>query len=333
MAEKSNKPRPPFFKKIVPDRSIKRAGRLLHRFLWPGKGLVLFLPPASCAALLYVFFNGLNASPLAYLVYAISAYALAIAAARMVRVARVAKRVVYSNRYARRYLTDIPFREFISMVGSFIVNLLFAVLKLATGIVYFSFWSTAMGIYYVVLCAVRLHLLFHLRRPNMSLENEYREYRLCGLLLVGINLALTGVVLRVVQNGEGSAYPGTLIFAVAAYTFYCIITSIVSIIRYRKLKSPLLSASKAISLATALVSILMLQTAMFASFGAGPKGFQQLMNIATGSAVLIFILGMAIYMVVTAGRALKKIKQRELASPAETGEPLNAGLLEKEPGV
>ncbi|MFV0414386.1 MAG: hypothetical protein ACK5L3_14165 [Oscillospiraceae bacterium] len=291
------------------------------------------MPLASCAALLYVFFNRLDATPLAYLVYAVSAYALTIAVARMVRVAKKAKQAVYNNRYARRYLTDIPFRVLAGMVGSFIVNLLFAVLKLATGIVYFSFWSTAMGIYYVVLCVVRLHLLLHLRRPNMSLKNEYREYRLCGLLLVAINLALTGVVLRVVQNGEGSAYPGTLIFAVAAYTFYCIISSVVSVIQYRKLKSPLLSASKAISLVTALVSILTLQTAMFASFGSGPEGFQQRMNIATGSAVLIFILGMAVYMVVNAGRELKKIKQAELTGPFESGEPLNSGLFEKEPGL
>lgn len=55
---------------------------------------------------------------------------------------------------------------------------------------------------------------------------------------------------------------------VALYTFYITTTAIIDIIKYRKYNSPVMSISKVIKLAAALVSMLFLETAMFAQFGA-----------------------------------------------------------------
>lgn len=286
---------------------MKRIKEPLRCLLWPGKVWVLVLVPASGAGLAIVFLNGLENTPISYGVYVVSAYALTILVASLKGLPETFKTIAYRNKHAKRYLTDIPYRVLVGMVGALILNLLFAALKLVAGIFYASFWSIAIGLYYAVLCVVRVHLLRHLRRPNMDLKEEYQEYRRCGWMLIGMHIALTGVVFQMVQRGSGYEYPGLLIFAVAAYAFYSITVSIVNVIRYRKLKSPILSASKTISLATALVAILTLQTGLFSAFGGEDASLKPIMNAATGSAVLLLILGMAIYMVLRANWALKKM--------------------------
>lgn len=59
-----------------------------------------------------------------------------------------------------------------------------------------------------------------------------------------------------------------------------------------------------LSLATALVSMLSLQTAMFASFGGGAT-FRRRMNAATSAGVCLLILFMAAAIVARAGRGVR----------------------------
>ena len=94
--------------------------------------------------------------------------------------------------------------------------------------------------------------------------------------------------------GEGGKkYPGVLIYAVAAYTFYKLIVAMRNVIMARKRDSALLSTLRNISYADALVSMLSLQTALFAAFGQDSEELIPLMNVLTGTAVclMIFVLG------------------------------------------
>ena len=277
--------------------------------LWPGSVWVCLLSLVSIVGLGYVFLGGNEASPIAYVVYVISAYALTILVAGINPMVQKVKVFIFNNEHAKRYFTDIPYRVYTEMILALIVNLLFAALKLVSGILYTSLWSIAVGGYYIILCIVRVHLIRFLRKPDMDMRSQHREYRRCGWMLIVMHLALTGVVFQMVHRGEGNAYPELLVFAVAAYAFYSITISIINIIRYRKYNSPLLMASKAVGLAAALVAILTLQTAMFSSFGAGTEEIQPIMNAATGAGVLVFILGMAVYMVIKSNRELKNLKR------------------------
>lgn len=56
-----------------------------------------------------------------------------------------------------------------------------------------------------------------------------------------------------------------------------------NLVKFRKVGNPILSASKAISFAGALMSVLALQTAMISRFGEGDEYFRMKMNIITGS--------------------------------------------------
>lgn len=100
----------------------------------------------------------------------------------------------------------------------------------------------------------------------------------------------------------------TVVFAVAAYSFYKIIVAVINVVKARKLRSPILMTIRNIGYIDACVSILSLQTAMFASFGKHQPEFMKLMNALAGLAVCIMVLVMGIRCIYTA----QKMKQ-ELA--------------------
>ena len=86
-------------------------------------------------------------------------------------------------------------------------------------------------------------------------------------------------------------------------------TGVRDVIKFRKYKSPVMSAAKAIKLAAALVSMLSLETAMLTQFGSdeNPETFRQIMTGTTGGAVCIIVLAMAVFMIVRSTRQLREL--------------------------
>ena len=97
-------------------------------------------------------------------------------------------------------------------------------------------------------------------------------------LFLFMAVVLSGAVICCKIRKAGKNYPGFMIYAVAAYTFYKIIMSTIQVIKVGKRRSPLLSITRRIGYIDACVSILTLQTAMFASFSSGEEQFIKLMN-------------------------------------------------------
>ena len=98
--------------------------------------------------------------------------------------------------------------------------------------------------------------------------------------------------------------------AMAAFTFTSFTVAIVNVIKYRKYNSPVFSASKVISLAAALVSMLTLESTMLTAFSDGTMSMtdQKLMLGATGGGVCALIVAIAVYMIVVGTKKLKKLK-------------------------
>ena len=155
-------------------------------------------------------------------------------------------------------MTDTSFKVRVSLYLSLGINLMYSAFKLAAGIYYSSFWWGAVAVYYIVLSMIRFLLLRYMR--NMSSEqdviSEYRRYRLCGMMMVLLNLSLTGIIIQMVRDHKAYSYSEIMILAAATYTFYTVTVSIIDMIKFRKYKSPVLSASKAIRFASALVALL-----------------------------------------------------------------------------
>lgn len=292
---------------------------------------LFFLPPwltvlIAVPSYLFVFVmlgTGNDSSALSYLSYTLSAYALVITVTGAAKLVRAVQngiaglppvKKIRSTSWGASFLDDPVFRAEASLYMGLFVNLAYAAVKLAAGIYYRSLWFISLSAYYVFLSGMRFLLLHHVRRSpaGQKYGSELRRYRLCGGMLLALNLALSVIVTLVVVWNQGFEYAGYLIYVMAMYAFYALITSAVNVVRFRRYNSPVLSAAKAINLTAALVSMLSLETAMIARFDtAKDPVFRRTTTALTGFAVCIFVLSMAIYMIVMANRELKKERMNE----------------------
>lgn len=291
---------------------MKRWKHILQELLFPHLVVVFISVPIAAALLAYTFLSGKEDSLMAYVSYALSAYSLTIVCAAITRFPKQGlKEALHRNQHVHRYLTDVLFKTHVSLYLSLGINLLFAAMKLFFGIYYRSVWFGTLAVYYITLAVMRFLLLRHVNQKGIGKEfiSELRQYRLCGMILMLMNIALLGVVILVVTDNRGFSYGGYLIYVVAMYAFYNIISAIWDMIKYRRYQSPVMSASKAIKLAAALVSMLSLETAMLAQFGEeSGEQFRLIMTGLTGSGVCLLVLAIAFVMIVQSTRQLKKMK-------------------------
>ena len=286
----------------------------LIKLLYPPVWVIALLVPICTAVLIFVFVKGLEAHPAAYAAYVLSFYTLTAVVMRCIKVIprhyRAARHKVYSNPVGERFMTDMPFRTHVTLYGSLSVNLLYVAVNLISGILYKSAWFYVLAFYYTILAVMRFLLVRFVNRTGIGTSRfkELRRSRLCGYILLLINLALSDAVLMILYQNKGYEYHGVLIYALAAYTFYITAMAIKNLIKYRKLGSPVMSMSKIISMAAALVSMLSLETAMLSEFGAEmTSGSRRLMIMLTGAGVSIVIVTMSVYSIVKNSREISGI--------------------------
>lgn len=290
---------------------IRRLGKAL---LFPPAALVLLLVPTATAFLVtsLVLFGE---SLLAYASYALAAYTLTVVCARIPRLIKAFKIFREENKYARRWREDTRLRVNVSLYGSLLWNALYGGLQLWLGIYHRTFWFLSLGGYSICLAVMRFFLLRHTRRyaPGERIRSELRKYRACGWVFLVMNTALSLIVFFMVYWNRTFVHDMITAIALAAYTFTALTLAIVSCVRYRRYESPVFSASKAIGLAAALVSILTLESTMLTTFGGEEMTAvgQKWMLAGTGAAVLSTILAMAIRMILVATRALRETKEQE----------------------
>ena len=297
---------------------MERFKKILKKvfFLPPLPTVLIALPSfVFCFCVLGMEIDGV----ISYIAYILSAYALVITVTGFTRIIRAVRKGIggfavvkklLAHPLGGRYLTDKFFRAEVSLYTGFVINILYAGLKMFLGIMYGSVWFISLSVYYILLAAMRLLLLTHTlkKRGVKDLSAEYRRYRLCGALLVFMTLALSGIILFIIRREGGYDYPGVLIYIMAVYAFYSVISAAINIVKFRKQASPVLSAAKAVNLTAALVSMLALETAMLSQFGSGDDlMFQQTMLAVSGGVFCAFILGMAVYMIVHGGRRIKDL--------------------------
>lgn len=258
---------------------------------------------------------------IAYISYFLSAYALIITITGITGVVRFVRRGMEEHPFVKkmlgiplvnRYLKEDMFRAEAALYQGFIINFLYAGVKMFSGIRYKSVWFATLAVYYILLALMRVSLLHYVRKAGGDKSSEWLRYRLCGIILLFMNFALSGIVILVVYRNSGFEYPGMLIYIMAMYAFYAAIMAVHNVIKFRKYGSPVMSAAKVISLTAALVSMLSLETAMLTQFGsADDPMFRQIMTASTGAGISIMVLGMAVFMIVRSTKQLKQIRQEK----------------------
>lgn len=287
-----------------------------QRLLFPPVWLIVILSVASAGALVYVFGAGLHETAFAYGTYVASFYTLSVACIFLGRTlpkqyGRV-KRAIYLNPVGNRYLTDVEFKNHVSLFGSLAVNLLYVGTNVFSAFLYRSVWFAIFAGYYMILAVMRFLLAAYIQKNGLGKRRvgELKCSRICAVILMTINLVLTGAVPMMLYRDRGFEYHGMLIYVMAMYAFYMTGSAIVELIKYRKYNNPILSMAKVIKMATALVSMLSLETAMLSRFGEKmPPEDQRIMIAATGAGISLIVAIMAVYMIVRTTKEIKTIRR------------------------
>ena len=288
---------------------IKRLRQILHWLVFPGVPWVVLLVLLGIGGLSLTFTRGLEETLFGYVSYTVSAWALTVLVAALVRgVPRLFRRVE-ARPLAGRLIHDEYFRVRTGLAVTFAINAAYALYRIASAVAYSSFWHGALGCYYLLLCVGRLYLT---RRMSPALPHtrtaELRVLRATGIYLLVLNLSLAAIAWQIVEEGHTYEYPGHLIYAAAAFCFYSLTMAIINTVRYRHFDSPLLAAAQSIATTTALVSLFSLETAMLSRFGHDPV-FDQGMIFFTGLGVVLLAVVQSVFVFVRAWYKLARIKR------------------------
>lgn len=281
------------------------------RLLFPPPALVWLLWPTAlillvCSSVLYEPTDGISIAS-----YALSFYALVLVSLRVPEIIRFIQQFRRENRYVVRYTSDVRLRINISLHSAFAFNAIYAAFQLCLGLWHHSVWFYSMAGYYLLLALMRLMLVRYTRKHAAGERQalEWQKYRLCGVLLLLMTFTLAIFIIYFVWKIRIFRHHEITTIAMATYTFASLARAIINAIRYKSYGSPAYSATKAISLVSAIVSMLTLENAMLTAFGQeSSEAFRQIMLGATGTGVVLAVQGIAVYMMVNASRKLHQLR-------------------------
>ena len=287
----------------------KKIGKAL---LFPHIAIMILLVPIATVLLVgSMVFIGTE-SPIAIVSYVIAAYTLTVWCFKIPYLIKIFKTFKNENKYAKKWQEDTRLRVNVSLYASLAWNALYGIFQLWLGFYHHTFWFYSLGAYYICLGVMRFFLARHTTRyaPGERMQTELVKYRTCGIVFLLMNLALALIIFFMVYWNRTFVHHMITAIAMAAYTFTALTTAIINVIKYRKYNSPVFSASKAISLAAALVSMLTLESTMLTTFGDGTMTVieRKWMLGATGGVISLLIVATAIYMIAVGTKKLKQLK-------------------------
>ena len=237
---------------------------------------------------------------------------------------------------AKRIIKDKGTRERAVLYVSTAVNYFFVLFQLYGGVRYKSAWFTALGVYYGVLTSANLYI--ELSRDKRGSE-AWKVLKASGWVLILANLSLIVIISTMIAMPTVALHDYSTVMAigVTVWTFYLLIAAIVGIVKERHKKNAIAMAGNTVRLIGAVVSVLMLQTAMIASYGVdiieqAKKTIDQVESIAgvpaeleamtdnlirtfvesnriTGMLVLIIVAVITLYMIIKGSIEHKRSKK------------------------
>ncbi|MBQ9315626.1 MAG: hypothetical protein IJ203_02255, partial [Atopobiaceae bacterium] len=107
-------------------------------------------------------------------------------------------------------------------------------------------------------------------------------------------------------------YATHMLVVVALFAVYNVTAAIINLHKWRKLEDPLISASKALSLSCALVSVYSLQTAAIGRFSkTSDVRIINFLTYATPTVIFLIIAGISLFIILRVNWVLKAIGSDE----------------------
>src|SRR5699024_11136251 len=94
---------------------------------------------------------------------------------------------------------------------TFLINLIYGVFKLITGIYYNSAWFITFAVYYLLLCFMRGSLIHSIKKEHKdNLIKKYKKLKLIGITLLFLDLILSGIIILIIHQNQTFIYQGNL---------------------------------------------------------------------------------------------------------------------------
>ncbi len=285
--------------------------KICHRLFFPSPWLLVPLVVCSAGLLLSSALTRSGTDPVSISSYVLSFYTLVVTCLRIPAMICWLTKFRQTNPFLCHWQEDIPFRMKTTLTISLVCNWCYALFHLALGIGHHSLWYDSLSAYYLTLGVMRFFLRYHVAHfaPGSQLHRELRHYRFCGWVFLLTNLALTAMLFQMIFQDRLVRHHEITTIAMAAYTFFSLTMAVIQLISYRRYHSPVYSASKAISLASGLVSVLTLEGTMLLTFGQDlTVQTRRLFLSLSGSAVSLGIIAMALSMIVKSTKILQNME-------------------------
>lgn len=269
----------------------------LLKIFYPNKFIAIPLCLFSAILLIYVFSVHLEEYPIAYIAYLLSTYSLILFIIWFCKACKFSSDFIKETDIYKYYKKHSQFILKISLILSSIVNLVYGIFELVTGIIYVSWWFITFAVYYLFLWFMKMSLVKDIKNFGENIDKEYDKLKNTGIVLLLLNIVLIGMIILIITANQYFSYPGYLIYVIALYDFYLIITAVINVFRHINYKSPIITASKCISLTVAMISLVSLEVAMIYQFGDNDTNFKLIMTACTGFGVALINSVMSIMMI------------------------------------
>ena len=284
--------------------------KILNTLFTPNKIIGFIIFNLAFGLLIYVFSFHLEDTPLAYISYLLSTYALIIFCIWLFKICKFSNKAIKKSKPYKLYQEHKLLITKLSLIFATLFHFIYGIFKLILGLYYMSWWFITFALYYLILCLMKLNIVKDLKNEiGKNLIEEYKKLKLTGIILLLLNLILSGIIILIIKQNQEITYKGFIIYIVAIYDFYLIISAIINVIKYRNNHSPLLASTKCISLTVAMISMVSLEVAMVSQFGSHNPTFKILMTSIMGFVICLINTIMSIYMIIKANHNIFSKKQ------------------------
>ena len=210
--------------------------------------------------------------------------------------------------FYKSYQNDPWLRAATSTKMSAVINLFFVFYQAYNAYRRESLWFAALSVYYAWLTFMRVNIATYMQTLAADGREELRRYRRTGYWLLFLNTVI--LVLGIVSNrfGYRPSYATHMLVVVALFAVYNVTAAIINLHKWRKLEDPLISASKALSLSCALISVYSLQSAAIGRFAAmSDARILNFLTYATPIVIFLVIGSISLFIILRVNWVLKAI--------------------------
>lgn len=271
--------------------------------------LILILSIACAAGLVWVFVSGREAWVPAYFLYALSFYCLAALCVKLPAALRGRKTWLARHPKLRAFAENNDLRFRLKLYRKQFINFAYGIFKIVSGLVVGSAWIGCDGLYNLSQALIQLYQILKQKNAG-TLVQQWKSYRLCGVLILFMHLTLIGLVFQMVNWNRAEELGEIMVIATAAFVFYKFFARFIGIAKDRKHTHPVDSSVRMLELSQAIFALFSLQASMFSTYGTG-ESWEHLMNTITGCTVCLLTVSIGIYMIRRGNREIKHLQETQ----------------------